>query len=65
MEARQTTPAPNAVEGYKATMDGDGLRILEHLPQIIERGPESLSAAEKELLNGLVFFTAGRRRASS
>jgi len=56
MEARQIAPAPNAVEGYKATMDGDGLRILEHLPQIIERGPESLTAAEKELLKWVGVF---------
>src|SRR5580692_8235412 len=57
MEARQIAPAPNAVEGYKATMEGDGLRILEHLPEIIERGPESLTAAEKELLKWVgVFF---------
>ncbi len=56
MEARQITPAPNAVEGYKATMDGDGLRILEHLPEIIERGPESLTAAEKELLKWVGVF---------
>jgi hypothetical protein len=28
----------NAVEGYKASMDGNGLRVLNHLPRIIERG---------------------------
>src|SRR5580692_7184922 len=56
MEARQIAPAPNAVEGYKATMEGDGLRILEHLPEIIERGPESLTAAEKELLKWVGVF---------
>jgi ferredoxin-nitrite reductase len=47
----------NAVEGYKASMKGDGLRILDHLPQIIERGTEALTPAEKELLKWLgVFF---------
>jgi ferredoxin-nitrite reductase len=47
----------NAVEGYKASMNGDGLRIQEHLPQIIERGAEALTPAEKELLKWLgVFF---------
>jgi ferredoxin-nitrite reductase len=56
MEARQITAAPNAVEGYKATMDGDGLRILEYLPEIISRGPESLTAAEKELLKWVGVF---------
>jgi len=55
-------PAPilagtNAVEGYKASMNGDGLRILDHLPQIIERGAEALTPAEKELLKWIgVFF---------
>jgi ferredoxin-nitrite reductase len=48
--------AGNAVEGYKASMDGDGLRILEHLPQIIARGAEALTAAEKELLKWVGVF---------
>ena len=56
MEATQTTLAPNAVEGYKASMDGDGLRILEQLPQMIQRGAESLTAAEKELLKWVGVF---------
>src|SRR4029077_5245645 len=46
----------NAVEGYKASMNGDGLRILEHLPQIIERGAEALTPAEKELLKWVGLF---------
>ena len=46
----------NAVEGYKAAMGGDGLRILEHLPQIIERGPDALTPAEKELLKWVGVF---------
>jgi ferredoxin-nitrite reductase len=37
-------------------MDGDGLRILEHLPLIIERGAESLTPAEKELLKWVGVF---------
>jgi ferredoxin-nitrite reductase len=37
-------------------MDGDGLRILEHLPQIIERGADSLTPAEKELLKWVGVF---------
>jgi ferredoxin-nitrite reductase len=48
--------AANAVEGYKALMDGDGLRILGHLPQIIERGAEALTPAEKELLKWVGVF---------
>jgi len=47
----------NLVEGYKASMNGDGLRILHHLSQIIERGAEALTPAEKELLKWVgVFF---------
>jgi ferredoxin-nitrite reductase len=53
---RSNAPA-NAVEGYKASLNGDGLRILEQLPQIIERGADSLTPAEKELLKWVgVFF---------
>lgn len=46
----------NTVEGFKASMGGDGLRILEHLPQIMERGADSLTPAEKELLKWLGVF---------
>jgi ferredoxin-nitrite reductase len=47
----------NAVEAYKASMDGDGLRILDDLPQIIQRGAAALTLAEKELLKWVgVFF---------
>ncbi|HXY24787.1 MAG TPA: hypothetical protein VEI73_09060 [Candidatus Acidoferrum sp.] len=52
----QSSPPANAVEGYKASMNGDGLRILEQLPQIIERGTESLTPAEKELLKWVGVF---------
>ena len=37
-------------------MGGDGLRILEQLPQIMERGADALSPAEKELLKWLGVF---------
>jgi ferredoxin-nitrite reductase len=37
-------------------MGGDGLRILDHLPQIIQRGAESLTPAEKELLKWVGVF---------
>jgi ferredoxin-nitrite reductase len=55
-EPTQMTRAGNALESYKASMDGDGLRILEHLPQIIERGAEALTPAEKELLKWVGVF---------
>jgi ferredoxin-nitrite reductase len=53
----QITVGANAVEGYKASMNGDGLRILDHLPQILERGAPALTPGEKELLKWVgVFF---------
>src|SRR5215469_9979053 len=52
----QMVPPANAVESYKASMNGDGLRILDHLPQIIERGAEALTPAEKELLKWVGVF---------
>ena len=55
-ESSRTRPPANAVESYKADVGGDGLRILDHLPQIIQRGAESLSPAEKELLKWLGVF---------
>ena len=56
-EAAQLPMGANAVEGYKASMDGNGLRVLEHLPRIIERGAAALTPAEKELLKWVgVFF---------
>ena len=64
MEASRTSSAANppskaienAVEQYKASVGGDGLRILEDLPQIMARGAESLSPREKELLKWLGVF---------
>jgi ferredoxin-nitrite reductase len=47
----------NAIEATKASVGGDGLRIREQLPGLIERGHESLSNAEKDLLKWIgVFF---------
>ena len=46
----------NAIEGYKSSMNGDGLRILDHLPQILERGASALTPAEKELLKWVGLF---------
>ena len=54
--SRARSPGANSVEGFKASVGGDGLRILEHLPEIIRRGAESLTAAEKELLKWLGVF---------
>jgi ferredoxin-nitrite reductase len=56
-EIRVPKPPANAIEGYKTSMNGNGLRILEHLPEIIQRGAAALTPAEKELLKWLgVFF---------
>src|SRR5207245_1550533 len=56
-ELPQIPIGTNAVEGYKASVNGDGLRILEHLPEIIERGAAALTPAEKDLLKWIgVFF---------
>jgi ferredoxin-nitrite reductase len=53
----QISAGTNAVEGYKASMNGDGLQILDHFPQILERGAAALTPAEKELLKWVgVFF---------
>jgi ferredoxin-nitrite reductase len=47
----------NAVETYKASKGGDGLRIREDLPRFVREGWQSLSAADKELLKWVgVFF---------
>jgi ferredoxin-nitrite reductase len=54
--ARGASRSANSVEGFKASMGGDGLRILEQLPEIIQRGAESLTAAEKDLLKWLGVF---------
>jgi ferredoxin-nitrite reductase len=54
--ARGANRSANSVEGIKASMGGDGLRILEQLPEIIQRGAESLTAAEKDLLKWLGVF---------
>jgi len=54
--ARGASRSANSVEGFKASTGGDGLRILEQLPEIIQRGAESLTAAEKDLLKWLGVF---------
>jgi ferredoxin-nitrite reductase len=47
----------NAVESYKASKGGDGLRIREEMPRMASEGWESLSPADKELLKWAgVFF---------
>jgi ferredoxin-nitrite reductase len=57
-------PGSNAIEACKTSIGGDGLRIREDLPGIIERGHEAMTAAEKDLLKWVgVFFrkpTPGR-----
>ena len=54
----------NSIETAKASKDGDGLRIREDLPRIIERGHEALTQQEKDLLKWVgIFFrtpTPGR-----
>jgi ferredoxin-nitrite reductase len=50
-------PGTNAVEGYKASKGGDGLRIREDLPKIIQQGHEVMTPSEKDLLKWVgVFF---------
>ncbi|HYM13629.1 MAG TPA: hypothetical protein VEU62_23010 [Bryobacterales bacterium] len=47
----------NAVESYKASKGGDGLRIREDLPRLARQGYEALTLGEKELLKWVgVFF---------
>lgn len=47
----------NAVEATKASVGGDGLRIREQLPRLIDQGYESLTNSEKDLLKWVgVFF---------
>jgi len=47
----------NAIESYKASKGGDGLRIREDIPRLAREGWEALSAADKELLKWVgVFF---------
>ncbi len=56
-EPPQIPIGTNTVEGYKASMNGDGLRILDHLPEIIARRAAALTPAEKDLLKWIgVFF---------
>jgi len=50
-------PGSNTIEACKAAIGGDGLRVREALPGLIDRGHESLTTAEKDLLKWVgVFF---------
>ena len=50
-------PGNNSIEGYKTLKGGDGLRIREDLPRLIQEGFEALTPADKELLKWIgVFF---------
>ena len=57
-------PGNNAIEAYKASKQGDGLRIREDLPRMVGQSWESLTPSEIELLKWVgVFFrkpTPGR-----
>lgn len=56
-ETGSARPGSNAIEAYKAAVGGDGLRILDELPEIAQRGAAGLTPAEKELLKWVgVFF---------
>lgn len=47
----------NTIESYKESAGGDGLRIREDLPRLIQLGHERMSPAEKDLLKWVgVFF---------
>ena len=47
----------NSIESLKASKDGNGLRVLEDLPDMIARGHEALTPGEKDLLKWVgVFF---------
>ncbi len=46
----------NAVEGYKQSKGGDGLRIREDLPRLLNESWESLTKADKELLKWVGIF---------
>jgi ferredoxin-nitrite reductase len=48
--------ALNAVEGYKESKGGDGLRIREDLPRLVREGWETLTKADKELLKWVGIF---------
>ena len=50
----------NAVEAAKASRDGDPLRIRDDLPDLIARGSEALTKAEKDLLKWIGVFARVR-----
>ncbi|PIQ83595.1 MAG: ferredoxin--nitrite reductase [Candidatus Omnitrophica bacterium CG11_big_fil_rev_8_21_14_0_20_63_9] len=50
-------PGNNPIETYKASKEGDGLRIREDLPRLVAGGYDALTPADKELLKWIgVFF---------
>ena len=50
-------PGNNPIETYKASKGGDGVRIREDLPRLIQQGYDALTPADRELLKWLgVFF---------
>jgi len=49
-------PGNNPIETYKASKGGDGLRIREDLPRLIQQGVEALTPAERELLKWVGVF---------
>lgn len=57
-EQVQASPsrASNSIEALKASVGGDGLRVLEQLPEIMQRGAAALTSAEKELLKWVGVF---------
>jgi ferredoxin-nitrite reductase len=55
VEAGQSR-ASNSIEALKASVGGDGLRVLEQLPEIMQRGAASLTSNEKELLKWVGVF---------
>lgn len=51
-----TRVAVSAVEGYKDSRGGDGLRIREDLPRFVREGWESLTRSDKDLLKWVGLF---------
>src|SRR5262245_42641353 len=56
MPMQAAVKALNAVEGYKESKGGDGLRIREDLPRLVREGWETLTKADKELLKWVGIF---------
>src|SRR5262249_59463317 len=56
MPMHAVAKALNAVEAYKESKGGDGLRIREDLPRLVRDGWETLTKADKELLKWVGIF---------